>query len=142
MSGVKGRSGGKRPGAGRSTFKPTEEQRELVNQLAVFGLRHCEICTLIKDPSGTPISDKTMRKHFPDELSTGKLKANLRVMQTLYKKAIAGDTASIIFWLKAQAGWRDSQRVELSGPNNGPIQNVAMSVAEFQAEARKIAQEI
>lgn len=38
MSGVKGRSGGKRIGSGRRAFMPTIEQREQVAYLAQLGL--------------------------------------------------------------------------------------------------------
>ncbi|CAH0447589.1 hypothetical protein LMG10661_03656 [Ralstonia syzygii subsp. syzygii] len=121
MPGVKGKSGGKREGAGRSAFKPTEEQRDLVMQLAAFGLRHSDICLFIRDAKGKPISEPTMRKNFAVELDTGKLKANVKVAQTLYKKALSGDTTSMIFWLKAQAGWKDVQRVELTGADGAPV---------------------
>jgi hypothetical protein len=122
MAGAKGKSGGKRPGAGRSTFKPTDEQRELVMQLAAFGLRHTEIVLFVKAANGKTISEPTLLKNFAAELSTGKVKANVKVAQTLYKKAISGDTTSIIFWLKSQAGWKDTQRVELTGKDGGPVQ--------------------
>jgi hypothetical protein len=142
MPGVKGKSGGKRPGAGRTMFKPTDEHRDLVLQLASFGLRHSDICIFIKDAKGKPISEPTMRKNFAAELDTGKIKANVVVAQTLYKKAIAGDTASVIFWLKSQAGWRDTQRVELSGNGGGPVQSVSMTKDEFREIAKAIADEV
>lgn len=142
MPGAKGKSGGKRPGAGRTTFKPTDEHRDLVMQLAAFGLRHSDICLFIKDTKGKPISEPTMRKSFAVELDTGKLKANVKVAQTLYKKAIAGDTTSIIFWLKSQAGWKDTQRVELTGNGGGPIQSVNMTQDEFREIAKTIADEV
>ncbi len=141
MSGVKGKSGGKRVGAGRSVFKPTEEQRELVMQLAAFGLRHSEIGLFIKDIKGKPISEPTIRKNFSVELATGKLKANVKVAQTLYKKAIGGDTTSIIFWLKSQAGWKDMQRVELTGSGGGPVQSIAITTND-PIEAAKIYQQM
>lgn len=114
MPGAKGKSGGARTGAGRSTFKATEEQKDLVMQLAAFGLRHEDISLFVKNKAGQAISTPTLIKYFDEELNTGKLKANVKVAQTLYKKAVGGDTTSIIFWLKAQAGWKD-QRVELTG---------------------------
>lgn len=142
MPGAKGKSGGRRPGSGRSSFKPTDEQRELVMQLAAFGLRHSEICLFIKDAKGSPISEPTMRKNFSAELDTGKLKANVKVAQTLYKKAISGDTTSMIFWLKAQAGWKDSKHVQVSGIDGGPVQSVNMTPAEFREIAKSISDEV
>jgi hypothetical protein len=142
MAGVKGKSGGKREGAGRSTFKPTASQIELVHQLAAFGLRYADICLFVKDKFGNPISEPTLRKNFSDEVGTGKLKANVKVAQTLYKKAIAGDTTCMIFWLKTQAGWKDSQRVELTGPAGGPVQSVRMTADEFKDVAKTVLNEV
>jgi len=142
MPGAKGKSGGKRTGAGRATFRASDEQRELVMQLAAFGLRHSEICLFVKTARGAPISEPTLRRHFGVELGTGKLNANVKVAQTLYKKAIGGDTTSIIFWLKAQAGWKDAQRVELTGHGGGPIESVSMTQDEFQKIAARIAAEV
>jgi len=143
MPGTKTKSGGKRAGAGRTAFRPTQEQRDLVQQLTAFGLRHADICTFIKTASGKPISEPTLRKHFSAELDTGRLKANVKVAQTLYKKALGGDTTSMIFWLKSRADWRDApQRVELTGNGGGPIQNVNMTPVQFEKIARTIAEEV
>jgi len=142
MAGMKGKSGGQRAGAGRTAFQPSEEQHELVMQLAAFGLRYFDICRFVKKADGSAISEPTLRKCFAEDLDTGKLKANVRIAQSLYKKAIAGDTTSMIFWLKCQAGWKDAQRVELTGNGGGPIESVNMSTDEFQKIAARIAAEV
>lgn len=130
MPGAKGKSGGRRPGAGRSTFRPTEEQRDLVMQLAAFGLRHSDIAMFMKGANGKPISEPTLRKNFAHELDTGKLKANVKVAQTLYKKAIGGDTTSIIFWLKAQAGW--SEKMVVSGPGENGEHKLEVVIKSYR----------
>ena len=45
--------------------------------------------------------------------------ANSQVAQTLFKKAIAGDTTAAIFWLKCRAGWRERGTAE-PGPALAP----------------------
>lgn len=135
MAGIKGKSGGKRENAGRESFSPTSDQRELVQQLASFGLRQSEIVLFVKKKDGTSISEPTLLKNFKDELCTGKVKANVKVAQTLYKKAIGGDTTSMIFWLKSQAGWKDAQRVELTGAGGGPIEQKTTVTNESQIKA-------
>ncbi len=135
MAGVKNKSGGKREGAGRESFTPTAEQCDLVQQLAAFGLRQSEIVLFIKKKDGSPISEPTLLKNFKPELETGKVKANVKVAQTLYKKAIGGDTTSMIFWLKAQAGWKDSQRIELTGKDGGPVEQKTTVTNESQIKA-------
>ena len=89
-------------------FEPTAERRNQVEVLAGFGLPQVQIAVLIGcDP-------KTLRKHFDQELAVGDARATAKVAQTLYAKAIGGDTASLIFWLKARAGWREKHEVVLS----------------------------
>ena len=65
---------------------------------------------------------KTLRKHFEVELSVGDAKATAKVAQTLFNKAVGGDTASLIFWMKARAGWRERSIQEHTGPGGeGPM---------------------
>ena len=52
----------------------------------------------------------------------GKAKAIAHVANGLLQKARAGDTASSIFYLKTQAGWRETAAIEHSGPEGGPIE--------------------
>ena len=99
-------------------FEPTPERRNQVEVLAGFGLPQTQIAVLLGcDP-------KTLRKHFEHELSVGDAKATAKIAQTLFNKAVAGDTASLIFWLKARAGWREKHEVELSGKDGEPVQVV------------------
>ena len=98
------------------TFSPTPEQRNQVEVLAGFGLPQTQIAVLLGcDP-------KTLRKHFESELAVGDAKATAKIAQTLYNKAVGGDTASLIFWLKARAGWREKHDVEVSGKDGKPIE--------------------
>ena len=94
---------------------PTAEQRNQVEVLAGFGLPQHQIGVLLGcDP-------KTLRKHYEAELALGDAKATAKIAQTLYNKAVAGDTASLIFWLKARAGWREKHDVEITGRDGQPI---------------------
>ena len=99
------------------TFEPTEKERQLVEQMCAVGIPQESICLVVRDG----IDDKTLRKHFRKELDTAKIKANAKIGGTLFNKAIAGDTASLIFWAKTQMGWRETQVTEISGPKGGPV---------------------
>ena len=50
----------------------------------------------------------------------GKAKAIAYVANGLLQKARAGDTTSSIFYLKTQAGWRETTHLEHSVPEVGP----------------------
>ena len=149
MPGAKGKSGGKRTGAGRAAFEPTEAQRTLVEQLSAFGIRIDEMPVFVAGKTGKPISIPTLTKHFQKEIRHGRLKANEQVANALYRNATEGteksphgNTAAQIFWLKTQAGWKDAQRVELTGHGGGPIESVSMTPDEFQKIAARIAAEV
>jgi hypothetical protein len=102
----------------RPRFEPTQEHRDLVEQLAAFGVPVESMRLFIRDKSGKAISEKTLRQYFARELDEGALKANLKVAQTLFKKAVSGDTTSMIFWLKTRARWRESpQQIDLTSPD-------------------------
>ena len=48
----------------------------------------------------------------------GRAKAIGSVGKGLLQKAMSGDTASAIFYLKTQAGWKETQQVESTTDNN------------------------
>jgi hypothetical protein len=52
----------------------------------------------------------------------GKSKAIASVAQGLLKKALSGDTASAIFYLKTQAGWKETNVQEHTGANGSALQ--------------------
>ena len=52
----------------------------------------------------------------------GRAKAIGSIAQGLLKKARAGDTASTIFYLKTQAGWKETTATEHTGKDGGAIE--------------------
>lgn len=131
---------------GRPSFKPTAEQRELVKQLAGLGTRHEDVCLFIKRADGKPICRVTLTKYFAEELSTGKAEANAKVSNSLFKMATQdGNVAAAIFWLKTQAGWRETPAaVELTGKDGAPLHPVAdaaVPVKDYKAAMREVLSE-
>lgn len=116
----------------RPPFSPSDDQRKLVEQLAAFGIPHEQMLHFVHDKSGKEIALNTLKKHFRNELDTGRVKANVKIAQSLFKKAMTGDTTSMIFWLKTQAGWKEPLQVEHSGPGGGPIKQET-TVVDAQA---------
>lgn len=95
------------------THIPTDKQREMVQLHATVGTSQA----IIADMLG--IDDKTLRKHYREELDQSLAKANASIGGALFNKAKGGDTAAMIFWMKTQAGWKE--RLEVSGDPNNPL---------------------
>lgn len=95
--------------------EPTEATRRLVESSSGLGLPHEQIAVLVG------IDDKTLRKHYRNELDAGKAKANAKIAQTLFSKATAGDTASLIWWTKAQMRWSETMKQEVTGADGQPL---------------------
>jgi hypothetical protein len=97
------------------THIPTDMQRKLVQLHASVGTQQAVIADIIG------IDAKTLRKHYREELDQSMAKANAQVGGVLFNKALGGDTAAMIFWMKTRAGWREKHDVEHSGPDGGAI---------------------
>ena len=95
------------------THRPTAVTRNLVQIHATVGTRQEIIADLLD------IDSKTLRKHYRKELDHSKARANAEIGGALFKKARAGDTASMIFWMKTQAGWKET--TVITTPDGGPL---------------------
>ena len=93
---------------GRKQHAPTDAQRQIVQLHATMGTTHEMIARIIG------IAPKTLVKHYRDELDLSMVKANAAIGGKLYKKALAGDTASMVFWLRTRAQWRDKTDINLT----------------------------
>lgn len=116
-------------GRGRPPFVPTDRDRKQVRTLAAMGLMAEEIACVIG------VTDKTLQKHFKEELSVGPAEATANVAQMLYKQAVdpvKPNVTAAIFWLKARAGWRDNDYgQEQKGPGKKEIRvDAAKDVAK------------
>jgi hypothetical protein len=127
----------------RPSFSPTADQRELVEQLAAFGIPQAEIATFIKTKDGKTITDRTLRTHFKAELASGTVKATVKVAKGLFKNATTpteshpgGNPTSQIFWLKTRGRWKEApQAVEVTGAGGGPVEQRTTVVNEKQIKA-------
>lgn len=97
------------------SYKPTDNDRALVNALISHGVPVDEVAAYLG------VARRTVQNHFKEELTRGKINANLRVSKKLFDAAMDGNTTAQIFWLKARAGWSDRSQVELSGPEGTPL---------------------
>lgn len=101
---------------GIPNFKASDEQRKLVRQLAGVGIPHEQIRLLVKDVNDKPVSQDTLVRHFADELEEGKVATIAQVAGKLVATALGAPspqaTTSQIFYLKTQAGWKETSVTE------------------------------
>ena len=109
--------------AGRPEHEPTALTRQTVQLHTTVGTTQTAIAQILG------IDEKTLRKHYRDELDLSRAKANATIGGALFNKAKGGDTAAMIFWMKTQAGWRE--RVEVDNTHNlsDPIKDLMEHVA-------------
>jgi hypothetical protein len=112
-------------GRGRPAFVPTDEQRRNVEAMVGFGIPEAEICNLIRNPeNGKPIDEKTLRKHFKDEIAQGAVKVKLIVGQFMVASILGREVPAgagmmplkderaraklASLFAKARMGWRET----------------------------------
>lgn len=130
----KGTHGGARPGSGRKPFSPTPEERQQVEKLAGLGLPFHHIAVLVRDG----ISEDTLREHFATEIVAGKAKANGKIADTLFNRAMNGDTTAAIWWSKTQMQWSETHK--LANPDGSPLL-AGIKVAFVSAKNAEAAEE-
>ena len=109
---------------GRPEIVLTDEQIAQVEALAAFGHSQKRICGyLSKDKNNTKIADRTFRdlkKRDPKVAAAygeGRIEAENRAISRLWEHIESDDNAAVSlnatkFYLKTQAGWRETQVVE------------------------------
>ena len=123
-------NGGARENAGRMPFEPTDAERKQVEALSGYGLPIEQIAVLIRNG----IDADTLRKHFSEELISGKAKANGQIGKTLFQKAMGGDTTAMIWWSKTQMRWKEVQQHEITGKDGEPIKTVTFDASKLSTE--------
>lgn len=94
----------------RALHEPSEASRQIVQLHATVGTPQDMIAALLD------IDPKTLRLHYRSELDNAAAQANAVIGGALFNKAKAGDVASMIFWMKARAGWRETVGVVQEKP--------------------------
>jgi hypothetical protein len=124
----------------RPAFQPTDAMRRQVEAFVAYGATHDEIAGLVG------CAPKTLRRHFRAELDRGDVQARMKVAESLMLQAVGAPAvydeegrelrkeqprvvAAGIFWMKTRARWRDTNHLELTGANGGPVQHVDLTKA-------------
>lgn len=125
-------------GAGRPPIDFDAQTRAKVQAMAAVGLTQEQIRLLIINPTtGQPITKKTLIKKFKRDMDRGRANAILRVGTTVYQMAcgqdaefdadgnllrpyVPPDRAAAFFYLKTQAGWRETEARKEDDPPEDP----------------------
>lgn len=104
----------------RKATSLTDEQKAQVEALAAY-LTQEQIADYLGVSRQTFIAimdrDPSVSLHY----KRGKANAISAVANGLLQKAREGDNTAAIFYLKTQAGWRETQKLEHSGPDGIPL---------------------
>ena len=91
--------------------KKTAEVTEMVKRFSGIGITHDMICSIAN------ISKPTLYKYYNEELKVGKAHATATIANNLYRMATGEGKEALtasIFWLKTQAGWKETDVVEIN----------------------------
>lgn len=98
----------------------TDEMRAQIERLAGIGCTWDEITYIIAGPSVA-----TLQRHCTEDFQRGRNLAKATVKQGLWSLIQAGDRTAIMFFLKTQCGWRETNRTELTGKDGEAIETKA-----------------
>ena len=120
----------KKKNPGLPKHEPTDATRQTVALHATVGTRQEVMAEILG------ISVDTLQRHYRSELDTSREKANASVGGALFKKAMAGDTTAMIFWMKTRARWRET--VDISN-DDGSLKPEATQAAVLAILAKRYA---
>jgi len=96
---------------GPQAWVPTPEEIAKIRLYSGLGSTQEQIAAMIGKSVPTLVKNDDVRK----ALDEGRAETIAKVAGSLVKKALNGDTASAIFYLKTQAGWKETSVVEHAG---------------------------
>ena len=102
------------------SHKPTEENRRMVRMLAGIGVP----IRMVAGQVG--VDEKTLRKHYGEDVEQGQAKATSAVAKRLYDIAMSDSKEALtacIFWLKCRARWSTLDGPETQINLNTNVQN-------------------
>ena len=105
---------------GRKAKTLTEDQKEQVEKLAAY-LTQDQMADYFGMTRPTLAAIMERDEEVLLRYKRGKSRAIGAIANSLIQKARDGDTACMMFYLKTQAGWRETERKEIVGEGGGPL---------------------
>jgi len=108
-----------------AAFKPTDRDRKMVQHAYSIGMRQVDICQLLRSKSNVALDPKTLRKHFPEELSCGRSTVEYNIRASAIQVACDKDHpkfATMNIWMqKTLLGINETNVHEITGPDGEPL---------------------
>lgn len=83
-----------------------------VEALASRGLSYEQIAVNLGIDDSTLYRNRKKRPELQEAIKRGRMRGVSFIANKLYEAAAGGNTAAMIFFLKAQGGWREVQKIE------------------------------
>lgn len=120
---------------GRKAKELTEEQKAQVEALAAY-LTQEQIADYFGIGKTTWFAMLDREPELSERYKRGKAKAIGAVAQGLIQQARNGDKVAAMFYLKTQAGWRETDRIEHTGADGKPIEFTKIERVILDANAK------
>ena len=109
----------------RKQFKVTDENKKMVAQAYAMGMRQVDICQLLRNQDDKAIDQKTLRKHFSEELHKGRSKLEYNIRAAAASVATNVDHpkfATMNIWMqKTLLGINETNIHRMEGPDGEPL---------------------
>jgi hypothetical protein len=120
--------------------KPRPIDPAQVEKMASQGLTKAQIAGVLGFGETYWYERERKEPEIAEAYKRGKSKGVLMISNALFEQARSGNLTAQIFYLKCMGGWRDNKRIELSGPEGGPIKHESKDARETLLE--KLTQEL
>jgi hypothetical protein len=105
---------------GRPKWNPPAPEE--IEKLAALGLTEGEIAHCLGICQDTLIVTKKEYSYISEAIKRGQAQGHRQVANALFTKATSGDVGAAAFYLKCRAGWKETNKLEHSGPEGKPIE--------------------
>ena len=124
------------------TTKPKPRQIDIdlvqVEALAARGLTFEQIADNLGVNVRTLFNRRKQHSEFSDAIKRGKAKGIKAVSNALFESATGGNVTAMIFWLKAQALWVETSKVESNITETSDVTIKTPSMQEFEDKAKEL----
>lgn len=100
----------------------TEKELENIERMAGLGLADRQIAAILDMNPDTLVEIKKRDPRVAPCIERGRAVMSDKIRESAYLSALQGNTAMQIFILKTREGFRETQRLELTGADGEPIQ--------------------